>query len=381
MPGKSKWVVVSTAVTFGRSATQPVRRLEDAGCEVRLNPYGRPLSKDEMVEFAHDADAIILVNDQLPASVIKRLKKLKVIARYGVGFDGVDLAEARDQGIVVTYAPATNREETADFTFGLILDLERHISRMVMDTRAGGWKKYTGTSLYGKTIGIIGVGQIGTAVARRALGFGMDILGYDIVQRNEAAVYGVVYTTLNDLLRRSDIVTIHLPLDESTRNLIGSRELRLIKPGSILINTARAGIVRHGALDKALRDGRLAGFAIDVFSKEPPDHQPYYDYDNVLVTPHVAGNTYESSQRMGNVVVDNILSVKEGVEPPDPVTPQHLYESMLAMGKGLETPNHPVVTPPRSKRDLIDKIEGKNIHPNSSPDILQLASARKHIQK
>ena len=209
----------------------------------------------------------------------------------------------------------------------------------------------------------------------------MDILGYDIVQRNEAAVYGVVYTTLNDLLRRSDIVTIHLPLDESTRNLIGSRELRLIKPGSILINTARAGIVRHGALDKALRDGRLAGFAIDVFSKEPPDHQPYYDYDNVLVTPHVAGNTYESSQRMGNVVVDNILSVKEGVEPPDPVTPQHLYESMLAMGKGLETPNHPVVTPPRSKRDLIDKIEGKNIHPNSSPDILQLASARKHIQK
>jgi D-3-phosphoglycerate dehydrogenase len=376
MSGKSKWIVVSTAVTFGRSATQPVRRLEDAGCEVRLNPYGRPLDKEELIEFAHDADAIILGNDQLPASVIKRLKKLKVIARYGVGFDGVDLAEARDQGIVVTYAPATNREETADFTFGLILDLERHISRMVMDTRAGGWKKYTGTSLYGKTIGIIGVGQIGTAVARRALGFGMDILGYDIVQRNEAAVYGVVYTTLNDLLRRSDIVTIHLPLDESTRNLIGSRELRLIKPGSILINTARAGIVRHGALDKALRDGRLAGFAIDVFSKEPPEHQPYYDYDNVLVTPHVAGNTYESSQRMGNVVVDNILSVKEGVEPPDPVTPQHLYESMLAMGGGIGEGGAPVVTPPRSKRDLVDKIEGKGSRTTTGSDMLQIASAR-----
>lgn len=381
MPGKSKWVVVSTAVTFGRSATQPVRRLEDAGCEVRLNPYGRPLDKEEMLDFARDADAIVLGNDQLPASIIKRLKKLKVIARYGVGFDGVDLAEARDQGIVVTYAPATNREETADFTFGLILDLERHISRMVMDTRAGGWQKYTGTSLYGKTIGIIGVGQIGTAVARRALGFGMDILGYDIVQRNEAAVYGVVYTTLNDLLRRSDIITIHLPLDESTRNLIGARELRLIKPGSILINTARAGIVRHGALDKTLREGRLAGFAIDVFSKEPPDHQPYYDYDNVLVTPHVAGNTYESSQRMGNVVVDNILSVKDGVEPPDPVTPQHLYESMLAMGRSMGEGTQPVVTPPRSKRDLIDKIEGKGSHVAASSDILQLASARKNIQK
>lgn len=329
----SKWVVCSTAVTFGRGSSEPVDRLEAAGCEVRFNPYGRPLDKKEILEFARDADAIILGNDDLPASMIRRMKKLKIIARYGVGFDGVDVAEARDLGIQVTYAPASNREETADFTFGLILDLERHISQMVIDTRSGGWTKRTGTGLYGKTIGIIGVGQIGTAVARRALGFGMDILGYDIIQRNEATVYGVVYTTLNDLLRRSDIITIHLPLDETTRNLISSRELNLVKPGSILINTARSGIVNHNALDKALQSGRLSGFAIDVFSKEPPDHQPYYDYDNVLVTPHVAGNTYESSQRMGNIVVDNILAVKSGKEPPDPVTPQHLYESMLSMGQ------------------------------------------------
>ena len=324
-----KWVVASTAVTFGRAAQQPVDRLEEAGCEVRLNPYGRPLDAKEMAEFAGDADALILGNDNLPASVIKKLKKLKIIARYGVGFDGVDLAEARDRGIEVTYAPAANREETADFTMGLILDLERHITQMAIATRSGGWEKMTGTSLYGKTIGIIGVGQIGTAVARRAMGFGMDILGYDIEQRNEATVYGVVYTTLNDLLRRSDVVTIHLPLNDSTRNLLGSRELRLMKPGSILINTARAGIVRHGALDNALKSGQIAGFAIDVFSKEPPDHQPYYDYPNVIVTPHIAGNTFESSQRMGNIVVDNILAVKDGATPPDPVTPQHLYESLF----------------------------------------------------
>ncbi len=333
----SNWVVCSTAVTFGRGSDEPIERLKAAGCEVRLNPYGRPLTKTEMLDFAGDANAIILGNDDLPASVIRRLKKLKIIARYGVGFDGVDVAEARDLGIEVTYAPASNREETADFTFGLILDLERHISQMVIDTRSGGWTKLTGTSLYGKTIGIIGVGQIGCAVARRAMGFGMDILGYDIVQRNEATVYGVVYTTLNDLLRRSDIITIHLPLDESTKNLIGARELRLVKPGAILINTARAGIVRHGALDSALQSGRLAGFAIDVFSKEPPEHQPYYDYDNVLVTPHVAGNTYESSRRMGNIVVDNILAVKSGVEPPDPITPQHLYESMMVMGQSADS--------------------------------------------
>lgn len=332
-----KWVVCSTAVTFGISTEEPVRRLEAAGCEVRLNPFGRPLDTNEMYQFAHDADAIILGNDDLPSSVIKKLKNLKIIARYGVGFDGVDIAEARDLGIEVTYAPAANREETADFTFGLILDLERHISQMIIDTRSGLWSKYTGTSLYGKTIGIVGVGQIGTAVARRAMGFGMDILGYDIEQRNEATVYGVVYTTLNDLLRRSDVISIHLPLDNSTRGLIGSRELRLVKNGSILINTARAGIVKHGALNHALQTGKLAGFAIDVFSKEPPEHQPYYDYENVLVTPHVAGNTYESSLRMGNITADNILAVKEGIRPPDPVTPQHLYESMFSMGQTTTT--------------------------------------------
>jgi D-3-phosphoglycerate dehydrogenase len=331
----SKWIVCSTAVTFGR-AKEPVERLQAAGCEVRLNPYGRPLHKNELSEFARDADAIILGNDTLPASVIKKFKKLKIIARYGVGFDGVDIAEARDMGIEVTYAPAANREETADFTFGLILDLERHISQMIIDTRSGKWNKITGTSLYGKTIGIIGVGQIGTAVARRAMGFGMDILGYDIEQRNEPTVYGVVYTTLNDLLRRSDVITIHLPLDDSTKNLIGARELKLVKPGSILINTARAGIVRHGALDHALQTGKLAGFAIDVFSQEPPEHQPYYDYENVLVTPHVAGHTVEAARRMGNIVVDNILAVKDGVLPPDPVTPQHLYESMISFS-GLQT--------------------------------------------
>lgn len=133
-----------------------------------------------------------------------------------MGFDGVDLAEARARNIQVTYAPATNREETADFTMGLILDLERHISQMIISTRSGGWDKIAGTSLYGKTIGIVGVGQIGSAVARRAMGFGMDILGYDIVQRNEPTLYGVIYTTLNDLLRRSDVVTIHTPLNDGT---------------------------------------------------------------------------------------------------------------------------------------------------------------------
>ncbi|WP_291288019.1 phosphoglycerate dehydrogenase [Enorma sp.] len=321
----SSWIVASSAVTFGRFATGPLHRLEEAGCSVRLNPFGRPLNGREMVEFAQDADALILGNDSLSAATIRRLHKLKIIARYGVGFDGVDLIEARANNIQVTYAPAANREETADFTFGLILDLARCITHMATSTRDGNWNKLVGTSLYGKTIGIIGVGQIGTAVARRAMGFGMDVLGYDIVQRTEPTIYGLIYTTLNDLLRRSDVVTLHVPLTSATRNMIGTKELKIMKPSAILINTARSNVIRQDALSKALEAGTISAFATDVFEREPPKHMPYFDFDNVLVTPHVAGSTKESGERMGNIVVDNILAAKSGVEPPDLVSAQTLY--------------------------------------------------------
>lgn len=337
----AKWVVCASAVTFGHVSQAPIERLREAGCEVRLNPLGRPLNKGEMTEFAKDADALILGNDQLSGPVIKQLKKLKIIARYGVGFDGVDLAEAKARGILVTYAPAANREETADFTFGLILDLARHITNMAITTRGGGFEKRAGVSLYGKTIGILGVGQVGTAVARRAVGFGMDVLGYDIDQRTEPTVYGCIYTTLNDLLRRSDIISLHLPLNDSTCYLIGARELCMMKASCILVNTARGGIIRHDALNKALLNGEIAAYATDVFETEPPTHQSYFDYENVLVTPHVAGSTWESSERMGNVVADNVLAAMRGDTPPDLVTPQHLYESMMSMG----VPANPILLP------------------------------------
>lgn len=323
------WLVVSTAVTFGKYAQEPVDRLHAAGCEVRLNPYGRPLTASEMVEFAGEADALILGNDSLPARVIKRLKNMKVIARYGTGFDGVDLKEAEKRRITITFTPATNREETADFTWGLILDLARHITHMVNITKAGEWKKDPGISLYGKTIGIIGVGQVGTAVARRAMGFGMDILGYDILERTEPTVYGLIYTTLNELLRRSDIVTLHVPLTAITRHMINAREFRIMKGSALLVNTARSLIVNEKALGRALEEGQIAGYAVDVFDEEPPVHSPLFDLDNYIITPHVAGHTLQSSLRMGDVAVDNILAVKDGVTPPDIVTPYHLVEHIL----------------------------------------------------
>lgn len=271
-----------------------------------------------MIKFAADADAIILGNAELSGHVIRALPKLKLIARHGTGIDSIAYAEAMSRVIVITNAPGTNSEETADLTFGIILDLECNISLMNAELKSGIWKKRAGHSLYGKTIG---VGAIGQAVARRAMGFGMDILGNDIVQRREAARTGLIFTSLKELLRKSDIVTLHVPLTDATRNLIGAKELRMMKDDAVLINTARDGIVRHSALEKALLGGTLFGYGADVHNGEDPKHLDIYDLPNVGVTPHAGSATYESNLRMGMAVADNILAFVNGATPPNVVTP------------------------------------------------------------
>lgn len=315
-----KFVVASCAATFGIFEQEPKERLEAAGCEVRINPYGRPLTPAEIVEHGRDADVLILGNDLLDAATIDALPSLRMVARHGAGFDNIDFGALTRRGIVVTNTPGANREETADLTFALLLDLARMVTQSVNQLKAGVWNKIPGRSLYGKTLGIIGVGSIGMAVARRAMGFGMDILGNDIVQREEAAHYGLLYTSLNDLLAKSDVVTIHAPLTSATRNLLGAREFRHMKEGALLVNTARADIVRTSALEKALLSGKLGGYAVDVYEKEPPALSKVFDLPNVLTTPHIGSATFEANRRMGDVVVDNVIAFKDGNVPPNRVT-------------------------------------------------------------
>lgn len=314
------FVVASCAATFGIFDTTGLERLEAAGCTVRINPYGRPLTGEEIVNLAYDCDAIILGNDHLEATTMDRLPRLRLIARHGAGCDGIDFAEAMSRGITITNTPGANREETADLTFALILDLARMITQTVTQLKSGVWNKIPGRSLYGKTIGIIGVGAIGMAVAARAMGFGMDILGYDIIQRPEASRYGLLYTSLDELLAKSDIVTIHAPLTSATRNLLGAREFRHMKEGALLINTARAGIVRESALERSLTSGHLGGYAVDVYENEPPALPKVYEMPNVLTTPHIGSSTLEANRRMGDMVADNIIAFKDGKEPPNRVT-------------------------------------------------------------
>lgn len=313
-------VVASCAVTFGIFNKVPVERLEDAGCEVRLNPYGRPLTLAEIVEHAKDADVIILGNDRLDSATIGKLPNLKLVVRHGAGLDNIDFSELGKRDITVANTPGANKEETADLTFALILDLARMVTQSINQLKGGVWNKIPGRTLYGKTIGIIGVGAIGMAVASRAMGFGMDILGNDIIQRDEAARYGLLYTSLNELLSASDIVTIHVPLTSATKNLIGARELKRMKPGALLINTARAGVVREAALEKALMSGHLGGYAVDVYAKEPPNPTPYMSLPNVLTTPHIGSSTMEANLRMGDMAVDNILAFMNGAVLPNKVT-------------------------------------------------------------
>lgn len=313
-------VVASCAVTFGIFNKVPVERLEDAGCEVRLNPYGRPLTPAEIVEHAKDADVIILGNDRLDSATIGKLPNLKLVVRHGAGLDNIDFSELGKRDITVANTPGANKEETADLTFALILDLARMVTQSINQLKGGVWNKIPGRTLYGKTIGIIGVGAIGMAVVSRAMGFGMDILGNDIIQRDEAARYGLLYTSLNELLSASDIVTIHVPLTSATKNLIGARELKRMKPGALLINTARAGVVREAALEKALMSGHLGGYAVDVYAKEPPNPTPYMSLPNVLTTPHIGSSTMEANLRMGDMAVDNILAFMNGAVLPNKVT-------------------------------------------------------------
>lgn len=314
-------VVASCSVTFGIFNDHPVNRLTEAGCTVRLNPYGRLMRPAEMLEHAAVADVIILGNEVLDGPTIDKLSSLKLVVRHGAGLDNIDFTACDARGIEVANTPGANKEETADLAFALILDLARKLTQSINELRAGVRNKIPGRSLYGKTIGIIGVGDIGMAVASRAMGFGMDILGNDIVQREEAARYGLLYTSLNDLLAASDIVTIHTPLTSATRNLIGARELRRMKDGALLVNTARAGIIRTAALEKSLATGHLGGFAADVFDFESASAKgTLMEMPNVLLTPHIGSATVEANLHMGDMAVDNILAFMNGIAPANKVT-------------------------------------------------------------
>lgn len=288
------------------------------------------LSKEEMIQMCKDADAIISqLRDPIDAEFIESLGNTKIIANYAVGYNNIDVQAAIKRGIYVTHTPGVLTEATADIAFALLLAVARKIvqaDKFVRDGKFVGWKPklFLGYELYGKTLGIIGMGRIGQAVARRALGFGMKIIYYNRNRLSEEIekMYDAKYVSLDELVQISDFISIHTPLTKETYHLLDKEKIMKMKPNAIIINTARGPVVDEQALYDALRDGKIAGAGFDVYENEPFLTPGLEKLDNVVLLPHIGSATYETREKMSEMVALNVIAALEGKVPPNLVPEQ-----------------------------------------------------------
>lgn len=293
--------------------------------EVKSNPSPEPFTKEELRKEVAHVNAIILGADKFDEELMAAAPRLKIIARYGVGYDNVDVEAATSRSIFVTYTPGVLSDAVADLTFAFILASTRRIIEADRYVKSGEWSEGKifplGLDLAGKTLGIVGLGRIGTKVIKRARAFNMNILCYDVVRNKQAEEkYRVKPVTLNELLRRSDYVSIHVALTEKTEGLIGKNELALMKNTAFLINTSRGPVVDQHALYEALKEKRIAGAGLDVFQNEPvASDDPILKLSNVVLTPHIGSATVETRLAMALMAVEDVIKVLKDKEPTNVV--------------------------------------------------------------
>ena len=300
----------------------PTPRLREVA-NVIVWPHDEPPPHDELVRRAADSDALLtMLTDPIDAAVLDAGKRLRLVAQMAVGYDNVDVAAATECGILVTNTPGVLTETTADLAFALLLAAARRVVEGDRLTRTGGWKSWhpsflLGQDVHGATLGIVGLGQIGLAVARRARGFDMRILYHDRTRHPQAeAELGAEYVSLDRLLGESDFVSLHVPLASQTRHLIGQRELSLMKPSAVLVNAARGAVVDQQALCAALKERRIAAAGLDVAEIEPiPVDDPLLTLDNVVVTPHIGSASVATRARMAEMAVESVLQALRGELP------------------------------------------------------------------
>ena len=277
------------------------------------------LSLDELLAIIGEYDALVVRSDtQVPKEVIEAGEKLQVIARAGVGVDNIDVEAATSKGIVVVNAPSGNITSAAEHTIALMLATARHIPQANAVLRSGQWRRhdFIGIEVRNKTLGIIGLGNVGTEVARRAKGLEMRVIAHDpFVSPEYAATLGVELVSLDALLKQSDFITLHTPLSDMTKDLIGAKELAKVKPTVRLINCARGGIIDEKALFEAVEKGKVAAAAIDVFAEEPVGESVLFQSDKIIVTPHLAASTAEAQTTVALDVAEQIITALEG-QPP-----------------------------------------------------------------
>ncbi len=299
-------------------------KLKEGGHEVAVSEFNRPLTGVELVERVRGCDAILsLLTDRIDGDLVDACgPQLKIVSNYAVGFDNVDVKALTDRGIVVTNTPSDEvNESVAEHTWALILALARRVIEADEATRQGaykGWEPdiFLGTNVIGKTLGIVGLGRIGSMVARRASGYKMNML-YTKRERDVDAEkeLGVKFVSMDELLSQSDFVTLHVPLTDETRHMINKDAFAKMKRGSFLVNTARGPVVDERDLVEALRTAQLSGAALDVFDNEPNIAPELINAPNVITTPHIASATWEARNAMGEMAVSAIIDLFDGKTP------------------------------------------------------------------
>lgn len=317
------------SVFVTRTLPNEVMNLLGSACEVRLNPEDAPMKPADLAEACRNVDGLLLVSNRITEETLSRATCLKAISTPSVGYDNIDIAACTRRKIAVTNTSGVLEETTADLAFALLLAPARRIVEADEYVREGRWKYWQfyllqGANVYRKTIGLIGFGRIGQAVARRAHGFSMRIIYWSRSGRKESAEKetGASFSGLDSLLAESDFISLHVPLSPDTRHLLQARHYALMKPTAFLINTARGAVVDEEALIEALKSKKIAGAGLDVFEHEPKVHPELLKMSNVVLAPHIGSATKETRTAMAMRAAENLLEALAGRKPPNILNPE-----------------------------------------------------------
>jgi glyoxylate reductase len=325
--------VAKPKVYVSRLIPEPALAIVRAATEMRVwDREDVPPPRDVLLREVADCEGLLsLLTEKIDDELLRSAPHLRCVANMAVGFDNIDVPAATRRGVVVTNTPDVLTETVADFAFTLMLAASRRLVEADTLTRAGGWKTWSplmlaGQDIHHATLGLVGVGRIGAAVARRAKGFEMRVIYYDVVRRPDLEQsLGIEYRNLNEVLREADVISVHVPLTEQTRHLISRDQFRLMKKTAVFVNTSRGPVVDQAALAEALRNRTIYAAGIDVFEKEPvPADDPLLGLDNVVVAPHIASASIPTRIRMATLAAENLVATLQGKRPPTPVNPEVL---------------------------------------------------------
>ncbi len=297
------------AVCSRSFSRHPVLRQEltDRHPDTTYNDEGRVLAGEELIEFLKGHEKAITALETLDAALFAAVPELKTVSKYGVGCDSIDLDAMAEAGVRLGWTGGTNRRSVSELVISFAVQLLRHLPQARAEVLGGVWRQHVGRQLTERTVGIVGCGHVGKDLGRLLRAFGCKVLANDILDFPDFyAECGVEPVGLEELLRQSDVVTLHLPLDETTANILSAERLALMKPDAVLINTARGGLVDEAALKGALKDGRLLGAAFDVFSTEPPEDNELLNLPNFIVSPHIGGSAEEAILSMGRAAIEGL---------------------------------------------------------------------------